>query len=109
MASDQQLDGFVRIGVPEMYATLQRVAEGNQRLEAKVDTALSIQTLRTEQLSTEVGRMQQEVIALQQQLDEVDKRPVVTPKALLTTVTVMGVIVTIITSIAGLIVAINVR
>jgi hypothetical protein len=98
---------FVRIGVPEMYATLQRVAEGNQRLEAKVDTALSIQTLRTEQLSKEITRMQAQMAEMQAQIDEIDKRPVVTPKALLTTVTVMGIIVAIITSLVGLFVKVG--
>lgn len=96
-------EGYVKIGMPEMYASLQRVAEGNQRLEAKVDTALSIQTLRVEHLAKDIARMEQELARAQQQLDEIDKRPVVTPKAMLTVVTVMGVIIGAIVSILNLV------
>jgi hypothetical protein len=94
--------GYVKIGMPEVYDGLRRVAEGNQRLEAKVDTALSIQTLRLEQLQKEVSRLEGMVTAALQQIDEIESRPVVTPKALLATATVMGIIVAIVTSVVGL-------
>lgn len=92
----------VKIGVPEMYASLQRVAEGNQRLEAKLDSALSIQTLRLEMMAKELARLQAELEEAQKKLDEIDRRPVVTPKAMLTGLTVTGVLVAIITSVVGL-------
>lgn len=90
-------EGFVRIGMADLHASLQRVAEGNQRLESKMDTALSIQTLRLEYLSKELGRLEQQLAADKKELaarvDELERRPVVTPKAMMTAITIMGIVV----------------
>lgn len=103
MAHEPGLDGsYLRIGVPELYASLQRVAEGNQRLESKVDSALSIQTLRLEYYGNELARLRDELQEAQAKIEDVDRKPVVTTKALITATTIMGVIIGIIVSIVGL-------
>lgn len=108
-------EGYVRIGIVEVYQSLQRVVEGNQRLEAKVDTALSNQTLRLEQTIKELSRLEAhlenqkkdfeaELEEYGRRLDLVDRRPVVTPKMVTTAVTVMGVVSTVAMGIIGLII-----
>lgn len=104
MSVDQNSDGYVRIGMPELYGGLQRVAEGNQRLEAKVDTALSIQTLRQEHMSKEIARLESKQIELEAYIETVDRKPVVTTRALITAVTVVGTIVGTISTVATLII-----
>lgn len=97
---------YVHIGLAEVYAIVQKIAEGNQRLDAKVDTALSIQTLRLEQLGERLQEMKKYAEDLQAQIDamdrrqvELDKRPVVTPRSVLVAVTVGCTIVATITSV----------
>lgn len=100
-------EGYVRIGMAELHASLQRVAEGNQRLESKMDTALSIQTLRLEYLSKELGRLEQMHKDLQSELmgrlEDLERRPVVTPRAMMTAITIMGIVVGAVTGILSLV------
>jgi DNA transposition AAA+ family ATPase len=104
MTADPQVDGFVRIGMPELYNSLQRVAEGNQRLEAKVDTALSIQTLRQEHMAKDIARLEAKQIELESYIEAVDRKPVVTTRALITAITATGTVVGIISTVVALVI-----
>jgi hypothetical protein len=106
MSSDGQ---FVQIGLADVYAIVQRIAEGNQRLDAKVDTALSIQTLRLEQLGERLQELkkaheelEEKILESDRRLAELDKRPVVTPRAVLVAVTVGCTIIGTITSVVAI-------
>lgn len=104
MSVDQNSDSYVRIGMPELYGGLQRVAEGNQRLEAKVDTALSIQTLRQEHMAKEIARLESKQVELEAYIETVDRKPVVTTRALITAVTVVGTIAGTISAVAAIVI-----
>jgi|SRR5687767_6414984 len=95
---------YVKIGLPQIFDSLQRVAEGNQRLEAKVDTALSTQTMQMNHLSQQQSRLEiefrtgmdkqelglknglekheKELDKVTERLNAVEAKPVVTPKAM---------------------------
>jgi hypothetical protein len=108
-------EAFVKIGMPELHQSLQRVVEGNQRLESKVDTALSIQTLRLDHLVRDLTRLEAHLEDAKRTLedrldeehtrvDEISRRPVVTPKMMLAAVTIMGIVATIVMGILNLVV-----
>lgn len=105
----------IKIGLQQVYDMSMRVAEGNQRLEAKIDTALSNQTIQMGNLSAYIVRVEAEHardrIEVGQELDKLSERlrlvelsPKVTPSAMWRAVgaltAVIGVAVAIIAIVA---------
>lgn len=83
----------IRIGMQQIYDMILRVAEGNQRLEAKVDAVSSNQTIQMGNLASHIVRVEAEHARdgaeLRQELDKLSDRlrtvelaPKVTPRAL---------------------------
>lgn len=72
----------IKIGMQEVYVQLQRVAEGNQRLDAKIDQALSNQTIRMEALVAKNYDLEKDLSVLTERVRILELRPVVTPKAI---------------------------
>jgi hypothetical protein len=104
---------YVRIGIGDVYQSLQRVVEGNQRLDAKLEAALSNQTLRLDQTIKDLTRVEAHLENLRKdlenELDEhdkrivvIDRRPVVTPRHIAVAASVMTTIITVGMGIIGL-------
>src|SRR3954464_6055091 len=87
----------IRIGMQQVYDMVLRVAEGNQRLEAKMDTSLSNQTIQMSNLASAIVRVEAERakdnVEFRQEFDRMSERlrivelsPKVTPSGMQWTV-----------------------
>lgn len=83
----------IRIGMQQIYDMTLRVAEGNQRLEAKLDAVSSNQTIQMGNLASHIVRVEAEHakdgVELRQELEKLSERlrtvelaPKVTPRAI---------------------------
>jgi len=80
-----------RIGLGDVYGEVTRLRSGYDRLDGKIDMIMSNMTLRLEQVvqAQATERTEREKLAARQdrlddRLDEIDRRPVVTPRAMWT-------------------------
>lgn len=81
--------GEYRIGLGDVYTEVTRLRTGYDRLDGKIDMIVSNMTLRLEQVVQQQAneRAEREKLALRQdrvedRLDELVRRPVVTPRAM---------------------------
>lgn len=95
---------FVKIGMPELYAQVLRVAEGNQRLDAKLDQALSVQTIRQDNIAADHAELKETVSRLSDRLSQIETRAVVTPSAMWRGVSAIAAIAAITVAIIAVIV-----
>lgn len=82
-------DHHVTIGLRDVYNEIQTLSHGYTRLEGKLDTALSVQTIHLNSIGREISDTQTQTRELEVRLRAVERQPVVTPRAVWTAVGVL--------------------